>query len=151
MSNPQQPELARSRKTPAQDQDAVAAVVEGQRIPESEGPTGPVPVDNQPGHHPPKEQDKPDIDAFAERLGTVAPTEPALGSPPTEPTGGSPPTEPDGGSPPTEPAGGSAPTEPAAPAGRSGSRGMVAGLVAAVLVVVLGVMAGRRLRGRSSD
>ena len=31
MSNPQQPELARSRKTPAQDQDAVAGVLDGQR------------------------------------------------------------------------------------------------------------------------
>jgi hypothetical protein len=69
MSNPQQPELARSRKTPAQDQDAVAGVVEGQRQPGAEGPTGPVPADNQPGHHPPKEQDKPDLESFAERMG----------------------------------------------------------------------------------
>ena len=28
------------------------------------------PPENQPGHHPPKEQDKPDLDAFAARLGT---------------------------------------------------------------------------------
>ncbi len=69
MSNPQQPELARSRKTPAQDQDAVAGVVEGQRQPGVEGPSGPVPPDNQPGHHPTKEQDKPDLEAFAERMG----------------------------------------------------------------------------------
>lgn len=34
-------------------------------------PGGPVPVDNQPGHHPATEQDKPDLSAFAERLGTV--------------------------------------------------------------------------------
>jgi MYXO-CTERM domain-containing protein len=26
-------------------------------------------VANQPGHHPPEEQDKPNLDAFAERLG----------------------------------------------------------------------------------
>lgn len=70
MSNPQQPELARSRKTPAQDQDAVAGVVDGQRDPETTAPGGPVPEDNQPGHHPPEEQDKPDLQAFAERLGT---------------------------------------------------------------------------------
>jgi hypothetical protein len=29
-----------------------------------------VPPDNQPGHHPDKEQDKPDLDAFAAKLGT---------------------------------------------------------------------------------
>lgn len=73
MSNPQQPELARSRKTPAQDQDAVAGVVEGQHQPGTSAPTGPVPVDNQPGHHPAHEQDKPDLDKFAERLGVVEP------------------------------------------------------------------------------
>ena len=32
-------------------------------------PPGTVPVDNQPGHHPEKEQDKPDLDAYAARLG----------------------------------------------------------------------------------
>jgi hypothetical protein len=73
MSNPQQPELARSRKTPHQDQDSVAAVVEGQRQPATQGPTGPVPPENQPGHRPAHEQDKPDLDAFAERLGIGEP------------------------------------------------------------------------------
>ena len=29
-----------------------------------------VPPDNEPGHHPPKEQDKPDLDKFAAKLGT---------------------------------------------------------------------------------
>ena len=71
MSNPQQPELARSRKTPAQDQDAVAGVVEGQREPGADAPRGPVPPENQPGHHPEEEQDKPDLNAFAEKLGTM--------------------------------------------------------------------------------
>ena len=71
MSNPQQPELARSRKTPAQDQDAVAGVLEGRREVGDEGARGPVPPDNQPGHHPAKEQDQPDLTAFAERLGVV--------------------------------------------------------------------------------
>lgn len=83
MSNPQQPELARSRKTPAQDQDAVAAVVEGQRGTGADAPRGPVPPENQPGHHPEQEQDKPDLNAFAERLGVAEPsgndTRPAAG------------------------------------------------------------------------
>lgn len=71
MSNPQQPEIARSRKTPAQDPDSVAGVLEGQDQPGVGGPAGPVPADNQPGHHPPEEQDKPDLDAFAARLGVA--------------------------------------------------------------------------------
>ena len=75
MSNPQQPELARSRKTPAQDQDAVAGVLDGQRGLGADAPRGPVPPENQPGHHPPEEQDKPDLDAFAQRLGTAEPSE----------------------------------------------------------------------------
>jgi hypothetical protein len=71
MSNPQQPELARSRKTPAQDPDSVAGVLEGQDQPGASGPSGPIPVENQPGHHPAHEQDKPDLNAFAEKLGVV--------------------------------------------------------------------------------
>jgi hemerythrin superfamily protein len=34
------------------------------------GGVGGVPEDNRPGHHPPVEQDKPDLDAVAEALGT---------------------------------------------------------------------------------
>jgi hypothetical protein len=75
MSNPQQPELARSRKTPAQDQDAVAGVLDGQREIGADAPRGPVPVENQPGHHPAEEQDKPDVNAFAAKLGTMPPAE----------------------------------------------------------------------------
>jgi len=71
MSNPQQPEVARSRKTPAQDQDAVASAVDGQPTPTTEGRTGPVPPENQPGHRPENEQDKPDLDDFAARLGVT--------------------------------------------------------------------------------
>ena len=72
MSNPQQPELARSRKTPALDEHAVPGVLEGQPDISSEGARGPVPPENQPGHHPAEEQDKPDLDEFAARLGTPA-------------------------------------------------------------------------------
>jgi len=75
MSNPQQPELARSRKTPAQDQDALAAVIAGQSVPGADEPRGPVPPDNQPGHHPVEEQDKPDVNAFAQKLGTMEPSD----------------------------------------------------------------------------
>ena len=34
---------------------------------------GPVPEENQPGHHPPREQDRPDLDAMAARLGAIPP------------------------------------------------------------------------------
>jgi hypothetical protein len=69
MSRPQQPELARSAKTDL-DPDHVETGLQGQRKPKSGGETGPVPPENAPGHHPPKEQDKPDLDAFAAKLGT---------------------------------------------------------------------------------
>lgn len=69
MARPQQPELARSGKTDL-DPDHVETGLQGQPIPPSGGETGPVPVDNQPGHHPANEQDKPDLDAFAAKLGT---------------------------------------------------------------------------------
>jgi translation initiation factor IF-2 len=69
MSRPQQPELARSAKTDL-DPDHVETGLQGQKKPVSGGETGPVPSENQPGHHPPEEQDKPDLDAFAARLGT---------------------------------------------------------------------------------
>ena len=75
MSNPQQPELARSRKTPAQDGDAVAGVLDGQRDIGAKTPGGPVPAENQPGHHPADEQDRPPLDKFAAKLGTMEPEE----------------------------------------------------------------------------
>jgi hypothetical protein len=73
MPNPQQPELARSRKTPALDEDAAPGVLEGQQGLGSDAPRGPVPPENQPGHHPAEEQDKPPIDKFAAKLGTMEP------------------------------------------------------------------------------
>jgi len=69
MARPQQPELARSAKTDL-DPDHIETGLQGQPTPKSGGETGPVPPENQPGHHPEKEQDKPDLDAFAARLGT---------------------------------------------------------------------------------
>jgi hypothetical protein len=69
MSRPQQPELARSAKTDL-DPDHVETGLQGQRKPKSGGDTGPIPPGNEPGHRPPKDQDKPDLDAFAAKLGT---------------------------------------------------------------------------------
>jgi hypothetical protein len=128
MSNPQQPELARSRKTPAQDADAVAGVLEGQRDPGAEAPRGPVPPENQPGHHPAEEQDKPDMKAFAEKLGTVEPSERESEPGPASVAG----------------AGGQSSNPLSAVAGR---RSIVAA-VAALAAVLLAVVAGRRRRSR---
>lgn len=122
MSNPQQPELARSRKTPAQDQDAVAAVVEGQRAPGADAPRGPVPPENQPGHHPETEQDKPDINAFAAKLGTMPPEERDEVLESLEPSTGA--------------------------AGRRSALVGAAAAVSAVVAVVLAVVVGRRRRSR---
>ena len=72
MARPQQPELARSAKTDL-DPQHVETGLQGQKQPGAGGKTGPVPPDNQPGHHPAEEQDKPDPDAFAAKLGTKAP------------------------------------------------------------------------------
>lgn len=120
MSNPQQPEPARSPKTPAQDSDAVAAAIEGQRQPTTEGPSGPIPADNQPGHHPAQEQDKPDLNAFAAKLGVVeAPKEDEA-----------------------------AEGRQASPAGRSIPTAALAGGISAVLVLLLAIVIGRRRRKR---
>jgi hypothetical protein len=72
MANPQQPELARSRKTPALDPDATEAVLSAEGAPVEDRARGPVPVDNQPGHHPAVEQDKPDADRFVAKVKAVA-------------------------------------------------------------------------------
>lgn len=69
MGRPQQPELARSGRTDL-DPDRIGTELEARKQPEAKGRTGPVPPENQPGHHPAEEADKPDLDAFADRLGT---------------------------------------------------------------------------------
>ena len=68
MANPQQPELARSRKTPALSPDATEGVLTAQGEPKVDAGTGPIPADNLPGHHPEHEQDKPDGDAFVAKV-----------------------------------------------------------------------------------
>lgn len=72
MAKPQQAELRRSGQVPALDPDATESRLEAHDRPGSSGPQGPVPEDQRPGHHPDEEQDKPDMDAFAERLGIVS-------------------------------------------------------------------------------
>jgi hypothetical protein len=57
MPKPQQPELRRSGLG-STDQDAAELRADDQ-LPEGDD-IGPVPEANQPGHHPAKEQDKPD-------------------------------------------------------------------------------------------
>lgn len=56
MSTPQQPEIQRSGRG-ASDPKSAKGHVEGPL--EDEGSAGPVPPENQPGHHPEHEQDKP--------------------------------------------------------------------------------------------
>jgi len=103
MSNPQQPQPAGG-------------------ISSADGPGGPVPPDNQPGHHPATEQDRPDLNAFAEKLGAVEPAE-RNDSP------------------------GERKVSLPAPGGRSAPAGVAVG-IAAVVALVLAVVAGRRRRRR---
>jgi len=58
MGRPQQPEIARSGRG-ATDPSSAKSHVDAPE--EESGRTGPVPLENQPGHHPPREQDKPDV------------------------------------------------------------------------------------------
>jgi hypothetical protein len=57
MPKPQQPELARSGKG-STDQDS-AKIKADSVMPVDAQPVGKIPEENQPGHHPDKEQDKP--------------------------------------------------------------------------------------------
>ncbi len=72
MAKPQQAELRRSGKVPALDPDASVSKLSAQDTPSVSGPDGTVPEDQRPGHHPDHEQDKPDLDKFAARLGIVS-------------------------------------------------------------------------------
>ena len=72
MANPQQPELRRSGRVPALDPDASEAKLSAEAPPEPGDTIGDAPEEQRPGHRPEKDQDKPDLDAFAERLGVAA-------------------------------------------------------------------------------
>lgn len=59
MSTPQQPEIARSMRSEVTAE--VASKVKAETLPvDAPGGGGPIPEDNLPGHHPEKEQDKPE-------------------------------------------------------------------------------------------
>ncbi len=59
MTKPQQPELRRAGRGATDDDSAKAKAAAS--LPEGDGAVAPVPPDNQPGHHPEQEQDKPDL------------------------------------------------------------------------------------------
>ena len=62
MSTPQQPELHRSQRGDSDPNMAAKSDVSAEtKAPAGDGGVAPVPEDNQPGHHPEQEQDKPDI------------------------------------------------------------------------------------------
>lgn len=71
MAKPQQPELRRSGTVPALDPDATESDLQAHRRPGDSGTGGPIPEEQRPGHHPEQDQDKPDLDKFAARLGIV--------------------------------------------------------------------------------
>ncbi len=56
--SPQQPEIRRNGHSPA---DAGSAKTHYKGDAQESGNTGPVPEENQPGHHPEVEQDKPQL------------------------------------------------------------------------------------------
>lgn len=66
MVKPQQPELRRSEYG-ATSEDAIKGFLTAQDEPVEDGNSGPVPADNQPGHHPEVEQDQPSGDDFVAR------------------------------------------------------------------------------------
>lgn len=68
MARPQSSELRRSGTTPVFEPDSISSRLEAHDRPGSSGETGPVPEANTPGHHPEHDQDRPDLDAFAERF-----------------------------------------------------------------------------------
>ena len=59
MSKPQQPELDRSKHTPA-DQDHAEEMARDAKRPQDDPARGRIPPDNRPGNRPDKVQDKPE-------------------------------------------------------------------------------------------
>jgi hypothetical protein len=59
MTKPQQPEIRRSERGET-DQDGRRQTREQESSTERSGRTGPVPPENQPGHRPERDQDKPE-------------------------------------------------------------------------------------------
>jgi hypothetical protein len=77
MANPMQPELRRSEQVEALSPNATAGRQAARDHPSKGGSDtiGPIPEDNLPGSHPDHEQDQPDPDSFAAKLGIVSDTE----------------------------------------------------------------------------
>jgi hypothetical protein len=69
MNKPQQPELHRSGLGQTDPASIKTDLEVSERAPDGDEPMGPVPAENEAGHRPEHDQDKPDLDAFAERLG----------------------------------------------------------------------------------
>src|SRR5687768_14761479 len=67
--NPQQPELRRSGRGATSDNSAKAMPAHESGHPNDDLPEQLVPDDNRSGARPEQDQDKPDLDDFAERLG----------------------------------------------------------------------------------
>lgn len=84
MTTPQQPELARSRRS---DVDPAASKTKATvaRRPADEGATGPVPDENRPGHHPDQDQDKPQAKPVRRPRGVRAASRPTPAPPPLSP------------------------------------------------------------------
>lgn len=70
MGRPQQPELNRSGTTPLQPDSLESELKSRKQARPRQGDEtgGAVPEDNQPGHHPEHEEDKPDTEAFVRRF-----------------------------------------------------------------------------------
>src|SRR5437773_974682 len=71
MVKPQQPELRQSDRGATSD-DATKERLSVPHAPSVGGDTGPVPADNQPGHRPPHDQDKPSGEAFVDKTHALA-------------------------------------------------------------------------------
>jgi len=107
MSTPQQPELARNKRSPVAAESAKSRAATS--LPSNEGSPAPVPEDNRPGHHPEREQDNPtqpdatephaqDAATWAERAGGERQAPPAPANQWTEHDGGIEPAPPSGNS-----------------------------------------------------
>jgi hypothetical protein len=85
MASPEQSQPGRTGRTELDPRARSAPVP-----PSAPDPFGPEPEANQPGHHPPEEQDKPPLDEFAARFGITPEVPPADGG---EDDGAAPPSD----------------------------------------------------------
>jgi hypothetical protein len=69
MPQPQQPELRRNGENAAVDDHTKTSLQPVGPAGSTDEPVTRVPEDNEPGHKPERDQDKPDLDAFASKFG----------------------------------------------------------------------------------